>query len=98
MSFHTERKDMDFSKLSSAINIKGFIASLFTITTCWMFIQQLPIPPELMVINTVVIIDYFRSQENKSNVAALTGGTPAQPVAQAQEALAEPFIPEPRPR
>lgn len=71
-------KSIDFSAGGRAL-----IAGMFSATTCYMFIQQIDIPAELMLINGVVVVDYFRSkqQERMNGI-----GVPA-------ENLPKPFIP-----
>lgn len=54
------------NRLANAeFSTRAFIAAAFTITSCYMFATQVPIPSELMVLNTAVIIDYFRSKGNE---------------------------------
>lgn len=45
-------------------SIRGLVTIAFTATTCFLFGTHSPIPPELMVINTVVITSYFQKRAN----------------------------------
>lgn len=53
------------SGIFSDRNIAALIALLFSVTTCWMFIQQLDLPDALMVINTVVVMGWYDKVRNK---------------------------------
>jgi len=78
------------------VSVKAFVTAVFTIVTALLFYEGRDIPGELMVINTVVIIDYFRSKDQQQTVAAMSGiaGHSAQPAS--QEPLAAPYIPDPQ--